>query len=211
MKKNLLNIFMVLLLLPVIMFSGCKKSELKAIDSAIYLKDEIQVISYGILENDGSLAETPGSLTLLTQKKAKTDNLSKYLKFVINAQPVMMYKMYIEYISFYIYCNESADQMTINFTMSNLASEDGILNSKEQTVEPVTVEEQLALSPKAKKKIRCTIPINKTIATATGSTITIDVLNSTELFSGDEETNSTFMWLIYKFEIHGESRSYTRI
>ena len=30
------------------------------------------------------------------------------------------------------------------------------------------------------------------------------------IYSGDAETKSNFMWLIYDFEVHGESRAYTR-
>lgn len=210
MKNKLLKIMLMFMLLPVMILSGCKNKGLPAIDNSTYLKDVITIISYGLLEDDGTLSEDSASLSLITEPKLKTENLSKYLKFEITAQPVWMYKMYIEYISFYVYCNESAEQMTINFTMTNLASEDDIMNAIGQSIETETVEEQLAIAPKAKKAIKCKIPINKTIPTATGSTITIDVLNSPELFSGDEENSSSFMWLIYGFEIHGESRTYTR-
>lgn len=210
MKKNLLKFFAIFLLLPAIMFVGCKNAKLPAIKLSGYLKDEITVISYGLLESDGTLSEESESLSLLTEKKAKTENLSKYLKFTLTANPVTMYKMYVEYISFYVYCNESAEQMTINVTMSNLASEDDIRNATNQSVETDTAEEQVAFKVKAKKSVKCTIPIKKTVATATGSTITIDIFNSRDLFSGDGENDSTFKWLIYGFEIHGEPRAYTR-
>jgi hypothetical protein len=44
---------------------------------------------------------------------------------------------------------------------------------------------------------------------ATGSTITINV-DSLEIFSLDENGESSFRWLIYDFAVHGESRAYTR-
>lgn len=207
MKKNLLKSILIFLMLPVIMFVGCKNKEtqLPKINLSRYFKDEISVLRYGISE------KSTDTISLLTQKKAKKSNLSKYQKFELNANSVWIYKMYIESISFYVYCNESSDyQMTINVTMSDLADEEGILNSTDTNVETETVEQQCSLFPKAKKAIKCNVKINKTVVNALGSTITIDILNSPELFSSDGENESTFMWLIYGFEIHGESRTYSR-
>lgn len=206
MKKNLLNILVLFLLLPVMLFPACKSSNLKAINLPKYLKNEISVTKYGIIDSNGALEENNDYLALLTQTKAKPENLSKYLKFQINAIPNWMYKMYVDYISFNIYCNESAEQMTINITMTNLASEEEIISAVSESVKTETISEQLAIAPKAKKVIKCKIPIKKTVATSLGSTITIDALNSPELFSND----STFTWLIYGFEIHGESRAYSK-
>lgn len=207
MKKNLLKSILVFLLLPVMMFAGCKSKEtpLPKINLSRYFKEEISVLRYGITDT------TTDSLSLLTEKKAKKSNLSKYQKFELNANSVWIYKMYIESITFYVYCNESSDyQMTVNVTMSDLADESEILNSIDTNVETETVEQQCSLFPKAKKAIKCNVKINKTVVNALGSTITIDILNSPELFSSDGETESTFMWLIYGFEIHGESRTYSR-
>jgi hypothetical protein len=39
--------------------------------------------------------------------KAKAENLSKYLKFELTADNVWMYKMYVQKITFYVYCNEN--------------------------------------------------------------------------------------------------------
>lgn len=201
--KKFLNTLLVLLILPVLILSGCKNSSLPAINLSRYLKDEISV-----KRND--LESSKDSLSLLTQKKAKKSNLSKYESFELTTQAVWTYKMYIESITFYVYCNESSDyQMTLNVSMSNLASEDTINSTTSETIETETVSEPITFTPKSKKAIKCTANINKTVANALGSTITIK-LDSLEIFSGDEENPSTFMWLIYGLEIHGESRTYNR-
>lgn len=201
--KKFLNTLLVLLILPVLILSGCKNSSLPAINLSRYLKDEISV-----KRND--LESSKDSLSLLTQKKAKKSNLSKYESFELTTQAVWTYKMYIESITFYVYCNESSDyQMTLTVSMSNLASEDTINSTTSETIETEIVSEPITFTPKSKKAIKCTANINKTVANALGSTITIK-LDSLEIFSGDEENPSTFMWLIYGLEIHGESRTYNR-
>lgn len=204
--KKLLKSALSFLLLPVLLFTACKKSELPAINLSRYLKDSISVTRYGISE------ATSDTLSLITQKKADKDLLSKYQKFELTADSVWMYKMYIEKITFYVYCNESSEyQMTINVKMTDLASEEDILNSKTESADTTTIEEQVTITPKAKKAVKCTVKIGKTVVNALGSSISIDLDNSPELFSNtDDETESNFMWLIYGFEIHGESRTYSK-
>lgn len=202
--KKILKFLLVFLLVPVMMFTGCKNKELPTINLSRYLKDEISVKRMNV-------DTTTESLSLLTQTEAKEENLSKYFKFEINTDPVWMYKMYIESITFYVYCNESSEfPLTINVKITNLANEEDIFNSISENVETETFEGQASFIPEEKKGIKCTVDVNKTIVNATGSTITLDAYNSPELFSGDEESSSTFMWLIYGFEIHGESRTYNR-
>lgn len=201
MKKNLLKSLLIFLLLPVLVLTGCKKKSLPSLNLSRYLKDKISITRSGIDE------ASSGSLSLLTESKLNTNNLSKYLKFEITADNVWMYKMYVETISFYIYCSESSEyQLTINLKMTDLASEEDIYASKTENVETSTVEEQVTITPQANKTVKCTFTINKTVVNALGSTITIDVFNSPELFSND----STFMWMIYGLAINGESRSYSR-
>lgn len=208
MRKKLFSIIFSIILLPVVLFAGCKSKSktLPAINLSKYFKDEISISRYDISESSSD------TISLLTQKKAKKENLSKYTKFELNADPVWIYKMYIDSISFYVYCNESSEyQMTINLKMTNLAEESVILESKQDTVTTEDVEQQCTILPKGKKAIKCVIPINKTVVNALGSTITIDLSNSPELFSNnDDDSSSTFEWLIYGFEIHGESRTYSR-
>lgn len=207
MRKKLLNLLFVILILPVMVLTGCKKgsSSLPAINVSKYFKDEITITRYNITE------DKTDSISLLTQKKAKKENLSKYVKFELNADPVWIYKMYVESIVFYVYCNESSEfQMTINVKMTNLADESAILESKSDNVATEDVEQQVTIMPKGKKAIKCVVPINKTVVNSLGSTITIDFKNSPELFSSEGENESSLMWLIYGFQVHGESRTYSR-
>lgn len=202
--KKILNFLLALLVLPFAFLTGCKNSSLPAINLSRYLKDEITI------KRNGIASSSTDTISLLTQSKAKKENLSKYESFELNTQPVWMYKMYIEKITFYVYCNEESDyQMTLVISMSNLASEETINSTTSETIETETIEEPITFTPKAKKAVKCTANINKTVANALGSTISIK-LDSLEIFSGDEDNPSNFMWLIYDFEIHGESRTYTR-
>lgn len=207
MRKKLLNLLFVILILPVMVLTGCKKgsSSLPAINVSKYFKDEITISRYKIDD------DKTDSISFLTQKKAKKENLSKYVKFELNADPVWIYKMYVESIVFYVYCNESSEfQMTINVKMTNLADESAILKSKSDNVATEDVEQQVTIMPKGKKAIKCVVPINKTVVNSLGSTITIDFKNSPELFSSEGENESSLMWLIYGFQVHGESRTYSR-
>ena len=207
MRKKLLNLLFVILILPVMVLTGCKKgsSSLPAINVSKYFKDEITISRYKIDD------DKTDSISFLTQKKAKKENLSKYVKFELNADPVWIYKMYVESIVFYVYCNESSEfQMTINVKMTNLADESAILESKSDNVATEDVEQQVTIMPKGKKAIKCVVPINKTVVNSLGSTITIDFKNSPELFSSEGENESSLMWLIYGFQVHGESRTYSR-
>ena len=208
MRKKLLNLLFVILILPVLVLTGCKKgsSSLPAINVSRYFKDEITISRYKIEKDDSD------SISFLTQKKAKKENLSKYEKFELNADPVWIYKMYVESIVFYVYCNESSKfQMTIDVKMTNLADESVILESKSDNVATEDVKQQVTIMPKGKKAIKCVVPINKTVVNALGSTITIDFFtNSPELVSSEGENESSLMWLIYGFQVHGESRTYSR-
>ena len=206
MKKHLLKTLVIFLLLPVIVFVGCKgKKDLPTISNTRYLKNKVTVSRNGFAE---SSSET---LDIITKSKADKKLLSPYTKFEISADPVWMYKMYVEKITFYVYCNESSETiLTVNLKMTDLATEDAIWSATQETVESETFESQCSVQPKAYKAIKCIFEIKRTVIVATGSTITIDILNSLEIYSGDAETKSTFQWLIYGFEIHGESRAYTR-
>lgn len=205
MKKNILKSLFIILMLPVLVLVGCKNKELPALNLSRYIKSDISVRRYGVAEASKS------SLSILTEKKAKQENLSKYLQFELTADNVWMYKMYIEKITFYVYCNESSEfQMIINLKMTDLATEKDIFSSTTESVNTSDLEEQVSITPKANKAIKCTVNINRTVIKAVGSTITLDIYNSPELFSSDGNTESNFMWLIYDFEIHGESRTYSR-
>ncbi len=207
MKKNLLKSLVIFLLLPVLILVGCgNNKKLPAISISRYIQDNINITRYDLTDIDKNQ-----TTSLLTEKKAKKKNLSKYIKFELNAEPVWMYKMFIQKITFYVYCNQTTEsQMVIQLKMSDLATEDAIMASKTENVETETFVAQCSITPKAFKAIKCTYEINRAVVVATGSTITIDIENSLELYSSSMQNESTFEWLIYGFKIHGESRTYTR-
>ena len=206
MKKNLFKSLIIFLILPVLILVGCKnKNELPIISTTKYFKDKVTVSRNGFAD---ASTET---LEILTQEKADKKYLAPYEKFELSAEPVWIYKMFIEKITFYVYCNESSETiLTVNLKMTDLATEDAIWNATQETVESETFESQCSVQPQAYKPIKCVFEINRAVIVATGSTLTIDILNSLEIYSGDAETKSSFMWLIYGFEVHGESRAYTR-
>lgn len=204
--KKILKTLVIFMLLPVIILVGCKKSKtLPAISTTKYFKEDITISRNGIADT------STDKISLLTQDKPKEENFSQYKKFTINAEPVWIYKMFIEKISFYVYCNESSEsQMIINLKMTDLATEDAIWKATQETVEAESFETQCTITPQARKAVKCNFEINRTVIVATGSTLSIDIENSLELYSGDAETKSTFMWQIYGLEVFGESRTYTR-
>ena len=204
--KKILKTFVIFLLLPVLVFVGCKdKKELPKIDTARYFKDKITIHRNAIAES------STDSLSILTQEKLDNNLLSQYTKFEINAEPIWMYKMFIEKISFYVYCGESSETiLTINLKMTDLATEDDIWASTQENVQAESFESQCDILPEAYKAVKCNFEINRTVIAATGSTLSIDILNSINIYSGDTENKSTFTWLIYGLEVQGESRTYTR-
>ena len=206
MKKSIFRPLVIFLLLPILLLVSCKNSSsIKAISNSRYLKKDITV-SYFEFDEDSK-----NTTDLISSKKPNKANLSKYTKFELEADSVWMYKMYIEKITFYVYGNETSEYLlTLNLKMTDLSKEEDILNNKEGNVPREDIELQYSVSPKAYKSVKCTFYINRTLNIATGSTITIDILNSLELFSSYGDYQSTFMWLIYGFEIHGESRAYSR-
>lgn len=204
MKKHLQKSLLALLLIPVLIFGGCGKKKLPAISISRYFQDTLTISRFGISETSTE------SVSMLTASKPNAQNLSKYTKFEFTATPNWIYKMYIEYISFYVYASEDSQyQMVVNLKMTDLATEQAIMSATTETVETETYEQQCNITPKKNKAIKCIFNINRTVISALGANVSIDILNSLELFAGEEDSN-TFTWLIYGLEIHGESRAYTR-
>ena len=100
MKNKLFKTLLVLLIIPVLFFTGCKKEKLlPAIDLSTYLKNEISVKFYQM--ESASTQE----LSFVTAPELDKEKLGKYVSFELNSNSVWMYKMYIETISFYVYTN----------------------------------------------------------------------------------------------------------
>lgn len=205
MKNKLLKILLAILIVPVIALSGCKKNNpLPAIDLGTYLNDKISITNYQMETASES------ELSLITSSKLDKDNLGKYITFELTANSVWMYKMFIETITFYVYTTASSDlEMIINLSITNTADEETLKTITSEAPTTDTTVETCSFIPKKAKVTKCTFNINKAIAKPTGSTITIDISNSVELFN-DENTSTAFEWTIYGFEIHGESRAYSK-
>ena len=205
MKNKLLKSLFALLLIPVLFFAGCKdKKSLPAIDLATYLKEEITV-SYYQLE-----AKSTKDLSFITDTKLDEEKLGKYVKFELSANSVWMYKMFVESISFYVYTTASStSEMIVDVSMTNMADEEVLKKTNSEEPEITTASEQCTFIPEKNKATKCTFKINKAVARATGATIIIDISNSLELFDTDNG-QADFNWVIYGFEIHGESRAYSK-
>lgn len=205
MKNKLFKTLLVLLIIPVLFFTGCKKEKLlPAIDLSTYLNNEISVKFYQM--ESASTQE----LSFIAAPELDKDKLGKYVSFELNTNSVWMYKMYIETISFYVYTTQSSiTEMIVNVSITNVADEETLktITSEEPTTD--TAKEQCAFIPEANKATKCTFNIGKAIAKPTGSIITIDILNSLELFD-DENEETSFKWVIYGLEITGESRAYSK-
>ena len=214
MKKNILKTLAIFLLLPVLVFVGCKDSKktLPAIAVSHYFKQEIS-IKRNSLSDVGTLVPltSPDDISILTKTKPDLNLLSQYLKFEISAEPLWIYKMFIQKISFYVYCNESSETlMTITLRITDVASEEAIWAATQETVTAETFKTYCSFTPQANKSIKCNFEINRTVIVATGSTLSIDIEESKDLFSSTTDHQSTFQWLIYGLEVNGESRTYTR-
>ena len=110
----------------------------------------------------------------------------------------------IEKIEFWVLTNESSsEQMTISFSVSNLAKETNISSID-------TFNEIKAHTPEAFKAQKYTFAIGQTVASGTGSTISIDISESSELLLNKNNPESNFKWMIYGLKVYGEHREYSK-
>ncbi len=199
MKNKLLKSLTALLCVPIILLCGCsKKSKLDTINASTYFNSAVACTVYG------KEKQTSGNLSDLLAKKPNMGTIGQYTVFELKANSAWVYKMYIDYIYFYVYTNiETESQMTINIKMTNLASENNIEN-------PETFEADCSLIPKKDGSILCEVKVQKVVATATGSTLTFDILDCPEIFSDSMAQDNGFKWTIYGLEFYAESRAYSK-
>ena len=184
------------------MFCGCSKklSNLQKIDVGFYFEKQATASTYNnTKEKTIDFAEL-----LLTEPDPL--NIDNYIEIKATANSAWIYKMYIDKICFYVYTNKnSAVEMIINVKMTNLANESDI--GKENSAGEIA--ETCSFIPQENGSVFCTVNVQKTVATATGSELIFDILNSTSGTVADEEGNPTeFRWMIYGLEIYGEHRAY---
>ena len=186
MKKILSIMLTVFISISSLLLSGCSQNGLSSIDMSTYYKSTIETTVY---RNNISSSK---SLTLenITSDSANTAVLDKYLDFKITANPSWVYKMYIEKIEFYVLTNESSDsQMAISLNVTNLAKES-------DTTSTDTFSELKSHVPHAWQAQKYSFSINQVISKATGSTISIDISESSEVLVNKNNKDSDFKWMI---------------
>lgn len=202
--KNFIKKFLAsVLILPILFLCSCSGvSDLPSINMQTYFEDSVTATVFNNSTSNSSTRDIP--LSVLTANSPNTDYLDRFVEFELEGNGAWLYKMYIDKIVFYVYTNESSDsEMIVNFSITNVAHEDDLELTEEFTG-------QCSFYPQSNGSAYCELTIDRVIATATGSTITFDILNSTSGTVADEEGNTTsFRWVIYGFKIYGESRSYS--
>ena len=199
MKKSILKLFTLLLCLPLAL-CGCSKvkSKLDTIDLSVYYNNTVSCDVYG---KTNSIAV---GLNELTSKKPNKSIASAYTQFELRANSAWVYKLYIDYIYFKVYTNLDSSEMIVNVSITNLANEYDF----ENTNNDFTAE--CSLIPAEDDSFICEVKVQKVIATATGSTITFDILNSPEVFHNSRGEEIGFKWLIYDLKFYAEHRSYSK-
>ena len=192
MKNTLLKIFSFLLIIPCLFLCACSNS--KNLNLSAYFESPIKAT---VLKNNKN-TEKELTISDITSKKPVTTKLDTYLQFNLTGINEFVYRLYIEKIEFYVYSNKDAAEMTLNLAMSNLAEKSNLSITS-------TLTESVAIIPEADESILVTFKINRVVATATGSTLAIDILESKNSTITDSVGNETgFKWIIHGFKIFGE-------
>lgn len=199
MKKSILKLFTLLICLP-LAFCGCSKvkSKLDTIHLPVYYNNTVSCDLYGKTNSIGI------NLSDLTSKKPKYGLMAAYTKFELKANAAWVYKLYIDYIYFQVYTNMDSSELIVNVKITNLASEDDLANPTND----FTAE--CSLIPQADESFICEVKVQKVIATATGSTITFDILNSPEVFYDNFGKEIGFKWMIHDLKFYAEHRTYSK-
>ena len=69
---------------------------------------------------------------------------------------------------------------------------------------------ECSLIPTKDGEFICEVKVKKVIATATGSTVTFDILNSPEVFFNEKGEDIGFKWVIYDLKFYAEHRTYSK-
>ncbi len=204
MKKALKRILVFIMCVPALLFCACQNSP----------SSLPQINVSGYYESVGKttlLNETKnGSISLgdLTATKPNLLTLGSYVQIELTGKRNWLYKMYIDYVTFYVYTNEARySEMIVNLTISNLADED-------DRTHPSKFSAPARFIPLANGATLCTIKVGKVVANATDASsdsMTIDILNSVNNTVADSNGNPTsFRWTVYGLTIYGESRAYSK-
>lgn len=207
MKKTILKVLCFALCVPLVLLCGCsnkKKSKLNVIDFGTYFSASATSKIY----DNGTTNTKNLESNNLTAKSPNKDIIDRYESFEIKATAEWIYKMYVDYICFYVYTTEeSASEMVVNITITNAVAESEIGKELDENTK---FETQTSLIPQKDGSIFCEVKIDRVVATATGATLTFDILNSVpQIFTDNEGNDNGLKWIIYGLEIYGESRAYS--
>ena len=200
MKKSLKKLLITLLIFPVIILCSCGKDifTCKTVSAQFYFKEEITCDIYR------ETSQQKLNISSIIGDKVDLNTLSAYAKLTFSGNSAELFHLYIEYISFKVYTNESSDySLDININLTNVIKEEDV---GKDGVEDNTFSNTYSCQAKANGSVQVNAKIDRVVATATGSTLTIDALTSDMFVSSD----STFKWTIYDFKIYAESRAYSK-
>ncbi len=199
MKQKILNLIIAFVCLPALLLCGCssKKSKLKTINIATYFENNISC-------SVRNKTDTTLSISDLTAKEPNVQLANQYLDFEVKSNSVWTYKLYIDYIFFKIYTNMDSSQLTINLSLTNVASEDDLQNPSDDFTQNASIV------PTKNGEFNCWFEVKRVIPSAVGTKLTIDIHNSTEVFFDELNNENEFKWMIYDLQIYAESRTYSK-
>ena len=203
MKKLKQSLF-IFLLLPVMFFCGCSKTNIKPQEFTAYFSDKVTTTIY---KNNGSTSSKVITSSVISSSTPNLDYADKYLTMETTAKGEWIYKMYVESIYFYVYTSHSAqNEMIVNVTLSNFVKEEDI-NNKDN--EDKTLTAQCSFFPEKNNSTLCKVDVNRVVATKLTTSISFDINNSVYgILCEEDGSPNDFKWLIYGIEIVGESRTY---
>lgn len=205
MKKLKKSLF-IFLLMPVMLFCGCSKSNIKPQDFNTYFSDKVNCYIY---KNNGTSSSKDITAKTIAASTPDLDFADKYISLETTAKGEWLYKMYVETIYFYVYTSHAAEtEMIVNVTFTNFVKEEDI-NNKNLTDEDKTLTAQCSFYPAENNSTLCKVEVNRVVATATTTKIKFDINNSVHgILCTELSEPNDFKWLIYGLEIVGESRAY---
>lgn len=210
MRKKLTAIFALLLCAPLLLFTGCGTKMCKKVDASYYFDSKIDCSFF----SDKSTRNL--TLSELELEKPNEDYLDCYAQIMLssNDDNSRVYHLYIDYITFFVYFNESSEfDFNLKIIIPNMVSEENVwANLDDLDEDAKKFEDTYSTKPKEKSSSEFKVKVGKVIAVTTGTTITFDLTQNNEIFKPNDSNNDgepvTFKWLIYGLEIHAEARGY---
>lgn len=138
------------------------------------------------------------NLSSFTKNSVDNSTVGKQSTIQLTGENQWVYRLYVECIYFYFYCNQSVDIEQLVVTMTNLDS--GTFDS---TLPTGTYKKSTILAFKAKqnKGVLLRVDINQTIVSSSADCLLTLKLEHDELLSSSND----FKWSIYDLAIYGKT------